>query len=358
MVPSAQSLSFWDVANGNPLPPYFKSHEMPVRNVFYTPDGKRILSAGEDGLLLCWDAGSGKQVYEQSPGTTIGAMALSRSGAIFATGGYAGDISRSAVQLWKTKNGVRVRDLEIRAGNVPSLAFSDDSRLLALAVAPGGNYSEIGIWDVAMGRLLVNLQTERGGLMLLRGMAFSADAKVLYTVDQSRPFLKAWDAASGKQRKGDVAGPTAAGGDGGENLATARFWGHAFTPDVTRLVTCDGNVLKVWELATGRRLSQISLPGEEYGGNLAISRDGRLLAAGRLLFTGHVGASVVSLCTIDPKTGSLSLVDSGVKRAKAMQDSEDGDATSLAFSPDNTRLVMGTDRGTTVVWDISAKTAH
>ncbi|HNL77608.1 MAG TPA: hypothetical protein PKL33_09095, partial [Accumulibacter sp.] len=53
------SLRLWDAASGESLAT-LHGHEGRVRSCAFSPDGARLLSAGKDGSLRLWDAASGE----------------------------------------------------------------------------------------------------------------------------------------------------------------------------------------------------------------------------------------------------------------------------------------------------------
>jgi WD40 repeat protein len=351
--PRNHSLVFWDVAGGKPIPPNFQAHETEIVHLACTPDAMRIFSGGSDGVVRCWDSKTGRPLYERSLGNnpSIAAMALSRDGTLLAAGGWTdwSNNKGSVVRLWKANGGEHVRDLDTGRRDVRRLVFSPDGRLLALATDSGRNAPDIDIWNIAAGKVLSKLQIQKRDI-ILSTMTFSPDAKTFCAVRPGVPAVQTWDVDSGKPQKRYYA--SLAADESGESSPKQKLnlWGAIVLPDSMRLVAAADNSLRIWDLVTGKCLSSVRLPGERYGRHIAVSPDGRMVAAAEILYCGHEGTGRISLCSIDPETGELALVESRNDWAARMQASEDGRAISMALTPDNKRLIVGTDRGTVVVW--------
>jgi len=112
-------------------------------------------------------------------------------------------------------------------------------------------------------------------------------------------------------------------------LGTIRFrlgaWGSGvlFTPDGRHLLSCDGaHGPRLWEVSTGRPLAEFSVPGNQRLGAIALSRDGRILAA---------GASDGSIFLLDLRNGN------SLQHLAGSPES----ISALAFSPDGKLLACG-----------------
>jgi WD40 repeat protein len=151
--------------------------------------------------------------------------------------------------------------------------------------------------------------------------------------------------------------------------------GHAvvFTPDGTKVMAAEGNLIKVWDTATQQELPP--LPLSERVDGLAISPDGKTLAAsylmdikilsieGEELFTlsGH-GHEIFALAfSPDGKilaSGSLDntirLWDVSTGRQLRVLNGHTGTVNGVAFSPDGKCLASGSDDTTAKVWDVSS----
>jgi WD40 repeat protein len=125
--------------------------------------------------------------------------------------------------------------------------------------------------------------------------------------------------------------------------------GLVFTPDGRTLISgSDDKTIRVWDTETGRITRTIrgeigdGDPGKIYA--LALSRDGRLLAAGGR--TGGTEAEGQPIRLYDLETGTMLGVLKG----------HTGAVLSLDFSPDGDRLVSGGTDDIAIVWDVRTKT--
>jgi len=130
-------------------------HKSLIRDVVFTPDGKYLVSAGDDKVIRVWDIKTGKtvrtlrgQIGAGSEGKVF-AMALSPDGQWLAVGGWmhpecagrCGDI-----RLYDFASGQLVTLLKGHTNVVFSLAFSPDNRYLV-----SGSYDNNAIvWEIPL----------------------------------------------------------------------------------------------------------------------------------------------------------------------------------------------------------------
>ncbi len=102
-------------------------YEQPVHALAYTPDGRSLLIAGDDGLIRVWDVRAGKEARlwaAHERGVTT--LALTADGKTLASGGRDGK-----VRLWDLARGVETGVFEGIGGDVEGLTLSADGKVIA-----------------------------------------------------------------------------------------------------------------------------------------------------------------------------------------------------------------------------------
>jgi WD40 repeat protein len=97
-----QTARVWDVDTGKELA-RFVGHRgrwgwgwRAVVAVAFLPDGRRALSASEDGTVRLWDAGTGRELMRYDHGARVCSLAVSRAGRLALSGGKDG-----VVRVWE-----------------------------------------------------------------------------------------------------------------------------------------------------------------------------------------------------------------------------------------------------------------
>lgn len=208
---SFEGLKLWDAANGAELQsiPLKSSGSGNDRPLAFSPDGKLLACGGQiesfgqlSGELKLWDAATGKEL--RTLADKASAIAFSADGKMLAGGVYnssQADAAKSpyTTRLWDTASW---KEIQLPAQTFPdavrALAFSPDSRILAIATADKGNdyiYGKIVLQDVQSGKELHTLGGYTGNV---EAIAFSPDGQTLIGGDLVGN-IKRWDVATGKE---------------------------------------------------------------------------------------------------------------------------------------------------------------
>jgi WD40 repeat protein/serine/threonine protein kinase len=269
-------------------------------SVVYSPDGKRLASAG--GSVKLWDAQTGKELLSLKQGFA-GCVAFSPDAKRLATTNF------ETAKVWDAQTGQELLTIK---GAGRGVAFSPDGKRLASSSGGG-----VKVWDAQTGEELLALKGQNRDYLVSFRVVFSPDGKRLASPEDKT--VKVWDAQTGQELL-PLTGHT------------HRVTGVAFSPDGKRLACASqGGTVKVWDVQTGQEL--LSFKGSAiYIAGIAFSPDGKRLASAS-------GDRMVRVW--DAQTGQELFTFKG--HASNVWD--------VAFSPDGKRLASGAVDGTVRVWD-------
>jgi WD40 repeat protein len=235
-----KSVKLWDLTTGEVHS--LQAHLRPIRSLAFSPDGKALASASDDGTVDVWGVAPASEPVTL-PGATDPVLAFSPDGKILACG----------PRLWDTATWKVIREF---AGDFLSPAFSPDCKTLVLA-----SDTDTKLWDVSTGQELASLGP-------CRRLAFSPDGKTLALGQWGAHPVQLWDVRTRCVRA------TLTNSDS--------IWALAFSPDGTTLaVGTLGAEVTLFQTETGQNKGHFSLgSGRARGsiGTLAYSPDGKLIA--------------------------------------------------------------------------------
>jgi WD40 repeat protein/serine/threonine protein kinase len=245
------TVKLWDVA-AEQLRRTLKVHAADVNHVAFSPDGSSLAATGDNGMVELWETATGREkgILKGHTEDVFGVV-FSPDGQILATCGC-----DDTVKLWNAKTLREEATLRGHTGDVQTLAFAPDGKTLA----SGGSDEKVKIWDVATRKERATLD----GHDKISWVAFSRDGRRIATAGKDRT-ARLWHLA---------------------DLSESRcFQGHtnwvhcvAFSPDGNLLASAgrDGSV-RIWGVATGESLNML----RGHTGRVwcaAFSPDGKTLA--------------------------------------------------------------------------------
>lgn len=310
---SEGALRVWSLNNGA-IVQELLGHTGWVRDVSFSPDADRVISTGDDALVI-WDVDDG-QVLSSFPSQpemgTFWNLAVSPDGQHAVT-----TLLSNLAIYWDLESG---KQKHILAGDYHKSGH--DGWVDAVAISPDGNYVLTGAqgsqhnliyWDTQSGQVLRELSTV--GVL---GVDISPDGRYGLSgeIDAN---TKLWDLSSGRLVRVFEG-------------HTGLVWSVAFSPDGKRFLSGseDGSLI-LWDVSSGNLIRR--MPGHQQGvKQVSISPDGTLgLSAAR--------------------DGTLILWDLASGEALRRYQAHFGQARTVAFHPQDNRIALsGGDDGRLLVW--------
>ncbi len=407
----SSQVKVWNTSTGEPtvtINPGFRTN---IYAVAFSPDGSRVVAGikpkpGESRLAL-WDSRTGEEMWSTESGL-IFAVAFSPDGSRIVSG----HMPDGTLTVWDMSTGKATLTLRGHTAGVNAVAFSPDGS----KIVSGSNDETLIVWDAGTGKQLLRLNGHNHAVLAAafspdgsRIVSGSQD-KTLKLWDASTgtemqtlkgpkdaPFIV--DFNPDGSRVVSASGTTIQLWNPSAKPKSLTFYAHqnvgpnyvVFNPEGTRIVTFGGNDVhvKVWDSTTGgRTLTFGDWKGPRYKSPIALSPDGRLIVAqtkdGRLTLldaatgeetltleghTGRVAAVAFSYdgTRIVSADSNWATTDSGNKWIVGeikLWDVDTGNVTwtanghaeavtAIAFSPDGSRILSGSDDKTLKVWDAS-----
>lgn len=196
----------WQLPSGNTMQ-VFAGHSGPVQCGEFTPDGKRIVTASEDGTLMYWDPRSPTPLFKLSPQDprfdleNITSLAINASSTLAVVGGTSGSVRVVSLSKGEVVGalGGHAEGESVEAVQFVDLTGTGSSPGV---VVTGGTDGKACVWDLATMRLRATLEHQDAVTSLL---AHPAPKSYLIVSASADNTLRTWDARTGalvKQHNG------------------------------------------------------------------------------------------------------------------------------------------------------------
>ena len=264
----------------------FEGHRGDVTDVAFSPEGSKLATTGDDGMLKVWDPVTGDLLASLAGEGTATGLSFSADGSMVAALWSRGTSVTARVLDLSTDRTVWTHDIpqgtEIPAESADT-AFSPDGRHLAITTLHWNGR----VFDLDTGEQAFDLG---GGPVVdpsARGVSWSPDGRYIATTSNDG-YPRVWDAETGKLLFKLL---------GHSGFVVSVAWSPSSPDHHVRLVTgaLDGTA-KVWKIGTRVR-ELLSLSARETGSGIvgvAFSADGTRVMAG------DAGITAVKIWDISP----------------------------------------------------------
>jgi WD40 repeat protein/tRNA A-37 threonylcarbamoyl transferase component Bud32 len=308
-----QTIRLWDLTDISNVPParVLQGHKLEVWKLALLPDNTTLMSGSKDGSVLVWDASAthGQHDYITLP-DKIASWDFAPDGRSLLTANLR-DLAR-----WTGTDFQEKAPLKKFGGDVYDWNLSTDGKWIA-AVSTN---NVIQVWDLQQGKLFREFSVPTNFPAVAE--FFLDQDKTLVVGYAGNDDLEEWDITSGKKLS---------------SWQGIRDWAYdSFSANGQFCLTWrkdDTALLK--NLVDGRETS-LNLDGKKQVSDLSFSPDGKLLAVASMY-------------------GFARLFDVDTQRELATLHGFLMGVHSAAFSPDGTRLALGSDGKEAVkIWDVAS----
>jgi WD40 repeat protein len=294
-----------------------------VNNVAWSPNGKRIAIANQDGIFQVWKAKTGEFVsthYESERSLQTFILGWSADNKRIISRGDHGSIQ--GWEVWKAATGMTIFTF---SADFPIVASHDGKYV----VSGGSSSGNLLVWDTSTGQQVLTVQTQTDEVTSIQwspnDKLFATTNLKLLSNNSLDYTVQVWDATTGEHLS-TYRGP-------GKGASIDSF---SWSPDSKQIVAASGGSEQIWDAATGTPL--LTYQGNAaVASSLAWSPDGTHIASWSL--DDH------SVLVWDPATGNSTFTFGDFNHP----------VTSVTWLPNGKRLVVV---GGVMMQELDAATGH
>ncbi len=309
---------------GGGQPVVVGGHGAPVYSVTFSPDGTLLATTDWFGTSFVWQSANGRLwMIPSSRGNRGGSVVFGPDG------GWLVTASQGVAEVWNTRTRLHESSLVGHTGRIDAWVIARSGAILT-----GGSDGDVKLWDreTAVRRILLVGFREK-----IRSLAVSPDGSRFVTGDDAKRVIL-WDARTGSKVR---------------ELGLLDGWvtGVAFTADGREVVaTATGGSVRGWDVESGK-----PSPNWQFQLVLVGGADKAAIAPEKRLVAVRSGNAEVTVWAIPEKAGE--------KPRLVRKITVPGFVSSIAFSPDGSRLVVGGNgtvggiirAGEVRVWDVGTE---
>jgi WD40 repeat protein len=333
-------------------------HTAAVRRAAFSPDGRLLVSAGEDNKVIVWDFARRQPlaIFDKDHTGWIASVAFSPDGKRFATASY-----DKTVIVWDAVNLKKEIVLRGHRDNVVVAAFSPDGQtLVSGASQPDPPDDATILWRVGSWEKFARIPVpcaDANSLLFIPG-----SSRMIFHRDSSLASANTWDVNTG-QPLGNLFDPAWEGNNA------------ALSPDGALLVSITGPGEVIFADFKGRRTLSREHAHQDNGRAVAISPDGRLVVTGAENIILWDAATRRKITTIDYPSivwsaafspdgrwlvtthgdGSIRVWDMVERRHAVGFNEHNGSVRAVAWSRDGKRFASAGEDRSVMVWNAESK---